>query len=335
MAQPLVSILVPFKNTAEFLSECLYSILAQSFTNWELLIVDDHSTDGSYDLVFAFAEKDSRIKLFENEGLGIIPALRKAYQKSSGHFITRMDSDDLMHPDKLLIMLKDLQTFGNRHIALGMVSYFSKNGVGNGYKAYEEWLNDLIKTGSNYSKMYKECVIPSPCWMLHREDFERCGAFCPETYPEDYDLAFRLYKQNIKCIPSQNVLHYWRDHKNRASRTNDHYAENNFLELKINYFISIDYKYDRQLAIWGAGQKGKKIARHLQSKYIDFLWLCDNPKKIGKHIYEVLMEDYRILSKLEIPQIIVAVANPKEQKNIVRYLEGLDLVAGADYYFFC
>lgn len=101
MQNPLVSILIPFKNTASFLDECMNSILNQTYKNWELIIVDDHSSDGSYSIVDSFAENDARIKLFKNSGKGIIDALRLAFLKSSGDFITRMDSDDLMRPEKL------------------------------------------------------------------------------------------------------------------------------------------------------------------------------------------------------------------------------------------
>ena len=96
MQKPLISILTPFKNTAHYLSECVYSILNQSYTHWELLIVDDGSSDNSYDIVNAFAEKDNRIKLFKNQGSGIIDALQLAFNNSRGNYITRMDSDDIM-----------------------------------------------------------------------------------------------------------------------------------------------------------------------------------------------------------------------------------------------
>ncbi len=335
MGKPLISILIPFKNTQEFLAECLDSILAQTYSNWELLIVDDHSVDESYDVVLAYAEIDKRIKLYKNDSFGIIPALRKAYQNSNGDYITRMDSDDLMMPEKLELMLKDLQTFGKEHIALGLVSYFSEKGVGMGYKSYEMWLNSLTRAGRNYSEIYKECVIPSPCWMVNREDLESCGAFRSDIYPEDYDLAFRFFKNSLKCIPSRNLLHYWRDHDSRASRTDAHYAENNFLELKINYFVELDYHSEKLLAIWGAGKKGKKIARILHSKNIPFKWYCDNPKKIGKHIYNVLLEDARQIENLKNPQIVIAVSNPDEQRKILSYLENLKLKGMEDFYFFC
>ncbi|WP_026755401.1 glycosyltransferase family 2 protein [Sediminibacter sp. Hel_I_10] len=335
MDDPLISILVPFKNTERFLAQCLDSILAQSYANWELLIVDDHSTDMSYNIVANYAEKDKRIKLFKNENSGIIAALRTAYQNSHGQFITRMDSDDYMHPEKLKLMLKDLQNYGRQHIALGLVSYFSETRLGNGYKAYEDWLNQLSIGGNNYSQIYKECVIPSPCWMVHRDDFEICRAFQPNTYPEDYDLAFRFYKYGLKCIPSENVLHYWRDHTNRASRTHEHYAENNFIDLKINYFLELDHDANRPLTLWGAGHKGKTIAKLLKSKNIPFTWLCDNPKKIGKHIYDVLLVHYHTLHQMKQAQTIVAVANPEDQQHITTYCQDLGMTAALDYFFFC
>ncbi|WP_040278568.1 glycosyltransferase family 2 protein [Psychroserpens damuponensis] len=335
MENPLISILTPFKNTSQFLTECLESIVNQSHTNWELIIVDDHSTDDSYAIVFAFAEMDKRIKLIKNSGAGIIDALRLAYSKSNGTYITRMDSDDIMHPNKLSIMLNDLQTHGPKHIALGLVNYFSKAGIGDGYAKYESWLNALTSKGDNYSEIYKECVIPSPCWMLHRNDFELCGAFTPNRYPEDYDLAFRFYKNEMCCIPTTSVLHYWRDYSTRASRTDDHYAENHFLELKVDYFLELNYEPSRPLTIWGAGQKGKKVAKLLKERNVPFIWICDNPKKIGKHIYDELLYSFEHLNTLKHPQSIVSVANTEAQLEIKQYLKSLQMASMMDYFFFC
>ena len=117
--------------------------------------------------------------------------LKFAYSKSKGNYITRMDSDDIMVPEKLELMVNALQKSGDGHIALGQVSYFSKDGISDGYYSYEKWLNKLTRAGSNYSEIYKECVIPSPCWMVSRKDFDLCGGFNSDIYPEDYDLAFR------------------------------------------------------------------------------------------------------------------------------------------------
>ena len=203
MQNSLVSILTPFKNTSQFLPECLNSIIDQSHTHWELLIIDDHSTDHSHELVESYVKKDSRIRLFKNTGYGIIEALRFAFKQSKGEFITRMDSDDVMHPKKIETMLKALRSHGRQHVALGLVKYFSSEGISEGYFRYETWLNELTKQGANFSEIYKECVIPSPCWMVYKEDLIACDAFNPNRYPEDYDLTLGFTR--INTIVSQVI----------------------------------------------------------------------------------------------------------------------------------
>lgn len=335
MEQPLVSILIPFKNTEIFLPECLDSVLSQSYDNWEVLAVDDNSADGSGQIVASYSLKDQRIQLHTNKGIGIIEALRTAYSLCQGQLITRMDSDDIMTPNKLEVMARALIKHGQKHLATGKVKYFSDRGIGDGYSRYEKWLNELTARGTNYSEIYKECVIPSPCWMVFREDLDACRAFEPDRYPEDYDLAFRFYEKNLKCIPCNEMLHYWRDYDTRTSRTSEHYAQNHFLDIKLHYFIQLDYDPRRPLTIWGAGNKGKTIARKLSEKGISFHWLCDNPNKIGKKIYGKELTHYSELSALVNPQSIITVANQEAQGMIRSYFSNLGQTPMTDYFFFC
>lgn len=335
MQENLVSILTPFKNTEKFIGECLQSIISQSYKNWELLIIDDNSTDNSYNIVNAYAEDEPRIKLLKNTGNGIIDALKLALKTSNGEFITRMDSDDVMTENKLEVLVTLLKKHGKKHVATGLVKYFSEAGISDGYQTYETWLNGLTKTGSNYDEIYKECVIPSPCWMLYREDLLACDAFNPNLYPEDYDLTFRFYKHNYKCIPNNQLLHYWRDYSYRTSRTHVHYALNHFIDLKLMHFLDIDYNQSKNLVIWGAGHKGKLIAKTLVEKNIDFTWICDNPNKIGKSIYGVVLKPFNALAAIKNSQSIVTVANKLAQKEIKEYMFKLNKQPVKDYIFFC
>lgn len=335
MQQPLVSIIIPFKNTEGFLDDCLKSIIKQTYKNWELIIVDDHSADNSYNIVSNYSKKDSRIRLFRNSGNGIIEALKLAFSVSEGQLITRMDSDDIMRPEKIEVLAINLLKYGKKHVAIGLVNYFSKYGIKSGYKSYETWLNKLTKSGNNYSEIYKECVIPSPCWMVYRSDLIACEAFNLNTYPEDYDLAFRFYKHGYKCIPCNHVLHDWRDYNTRTSRTHKHYAENHFLDLKLNYFLELDFNPNKTLVIWGAGNKGKKVAKTLLSKGITFNWICDNPKKIGKDIYGIILQPFSFLESIKNSQSIITVANKTAQTEIKNYMGNLQLKPIEDYVFFC
>lgn len=335
MQKDLISILTPFKNSSTFLSECIQSIRDQTYLKWELLVVDDHSTDDSYAVVASFAQSDRRIKLFKNTGHGIIDALQLAFEHSSGKFITRMDSDDLMAPIKLQTMQCQLESYGRGHLALGLVNYFSETGIGDGYANYEKWLNELSEKGTNFGEIYKECVIPSPCWMLHREDLLACDAFESDIYPEDYDLAFRFYKNGLKCIPSEQILHYWRDYSTRTSRIDPNYTDNHFLILKVNYFLELDRNTKQPLILWGAGFKGKFCAKLLKKNNIPFIWICNNPKKIGKQIYNMELHSISALEAIKKPQVLITVANKTSQKRIKIRLENAQLSPAMDYFFFC
>ncbi len=331
----LISIVMPFKNTAVFLEECIQSILSQSYENWELIAVNDHSTDNSEQIIQAISDGDMRISVLQNEGSGIISALQTAYKQSVGGFITRMDSDDIMPHRKLETLLKNLQKHGKGYLSTGLVSYFSEKGISEGFHNYEQWLNKLTSSGLNFTELYKECVIPSPCWMIYREDFDACGGFNSDTYPEDYDLVFRFYKSGLKCTPCNDILHLWRDYTTRTSRTDPNYADNGFLVLKTHYFLALSYNNTKPLALWGAGKKGKFIARKLIEANIAFTWVCDNPKKLTKQIYNHGLCRVEDVEELKEMQHVISIAQPAAQIQIKNQLNSLGLQPMKDYYFFC
>lgn len=335
MATPRISLLIPFKNVENYFEKCLVSIHQQTYGHWEVIAVDDHSDDSSLQIVQRFSQLDNRFKIFSNSASGIISALRLAYSQSSGQFISRMDADDHMAIDRLEIMASALVENGKGNIALGQVRYFSDKGVNDGYRRYEKWLNQLTVKGSNYQEIYKECVIPSPCWMVHRSDLDASGAFDSDRYPEDYDLAFRFYAKGLTCIPCTTILHYWRDYPTRTSRTSEHYAHNFFLEIKLHYFLKLDYDPTKTLVVWGAGKKGKDMAKKLINLKLDFKWVCDNPKKIGKDIYGIQLNHYKDIQNFQRTQAIVTVANEKEQRIIKIFFKELAKISSVEYFFFC
>jgi glycosyltransferase involved in cell wall biosynthesis len=329
-----ISILMPVFNAENYLTECLDSILAQSINNWELIAVNDFSTDQSGVILQAFAKKDNRIKVIHNQEKGIIPALRLAFAKSTGQLITRMDADDKMHPQKLQLLQQKLLEHGPGHLATAYVTYFSAKSLGGGYQRYEQWLNALTEGATNYADIYRECVIPSPCWMCYREDLEQCGAFEPDVYPEDYDLCFRFYKENLKVLGVKQQLHYWRDYPERTSRNDEHYADALYLHLKLHWFLQLDYHQDQPLFVWGAGKKGKAIAKHLSKEEVPFHWICNQPSKWGHNIYGTVLQPISALAEISNVQIIIAVANPDDQKEIKQYLKA-DPFEDTKHWFFC
>ena len=328
-----ISILMPVYNAEKYLAACLESIVNQSETNWELLAVNDFSTDNSEEILQNFARQDRRISVFQNTAKGIIPALRLAFQHSTGELITRMDADDAMFSSKLADLKAILIENGRGYLATGGVQYFSADELGAGYLKYEQWLNHLTTQSLNFTEIYKECVIPSPCWMVFREDLLLCESFDRTVYPEDYDLCFRFYKYGLKVVGSPQILHRWRDHATRSSRTMEVYANNHYFNLKLPYFLELDWQKDRPLVLWGAGKKGKQLAKMLENKGIPFYWFCNTPRKWGVRLFGTTLDNFENITTLMKPQIIVAVGAPDAQEEIKIYLSKVG-VSSEDCYFF-
>lgn len=330
-----ISILMPVRNAMPFLVECLDSILAQTVKDWELIAINNQSEDSSLAILEKYAQLDNRIKVFTNNGdPKIIPALQLAFEKSTGKMITRMDADDIMVEYKLEDLKRTLKKHKKGTVVTGKVNYFSVGELGEGFIKYEKWLNEIAENGAYFNHIYKECVIPSPCWMMYRSDLEKVGGIVTGTLPEDYDLAFRIYKKGLNVVGTHRPIHLWRDHFNRNSRNDPDYADNSFLSLKTNFFLDCDYNEEKELTIWGAGKKGKNVARILLDKGLKFTWITDNKNKIGRDIYGVILQDFDSNLDYKNHQTIILVSNPDQQSEILDFLNEQNLVNTEDYFMF-
>ncbi len=333
--QPLVSIIMAVKDTEPYLPDCLDSIINQTYPNWELIAVNDHSSDLTPEILNEYSAKHPRIKVFHSKRHKLIPTLKEGYQHVRGELINRMDSDDKMPLDKIEVLVNEWLKYGKGTIIAGGTEHFVDEGeVGGGFRRYEEWLNEVAKNGTHYQEIYQECVIPSHCWIIHKEDFDTVGAFDPEIYPEDYDLCFRFYRDGLKVVGIDKVLHHWRDRSNRISRTWEEYKDNRYFDMKLRYFYELDRDSSRPLVVWGAGRNGKDFAKLILKKEDSFHWVCDNERKIGKDVYGIIMEDFNVIPNLENPQIIVVVASPEDKEVIRKELENWNKQPVQDFWFF-
>jgi glycosyltransferase involved in cell wall biosynthesis len=321
---------MPVKNAGNFIDATLYTIVKQTYNNWELIVVDDRSTDNSKAIIKKYQAKYQNIYLFSNNEKGIVNGLKTAYSKSTGEFIHRMDADDLMPERKLEWMIN---AWKPNAVVTGMVKYFSEEWmVGGGFKKYEDWINQLMMNENVWEDIYMECPIPSPAWLLHRADFEKIGAFRSEEIPEDYDLCFRMYKKKINPITIKKILHYWRDSKQRTSRNLLTYYPINYFPLKVKNFINQEVGKKRIL-LWGAGKKGKILAKLLQENNTDFWWYTNNPKKQGVTILNNVIKN-KIPENLEDYKIIVSVSSPEDKKDLMVFFNKLSLKKGQHYFWF-
>jgi GT2 family glycosyltransferase len=230
---------------------------------------------------------------------------------------------------------KMMEVIHPKSLVTGMVDYFSDDfDLGDGYKNYTEWINNAMSSGDLWRGIYKECPVPSSGWLIHRKDFESIGAFNSALIPEDYDLSFRLYQSDITLKIVPQVIHYWRDSLGRTSRTQSQYFPKNYVDLKVHYFLKIDRDRSIPLLLWGAGNKGKKVARALIESGEKFIWVTDNSAKYGVNIYNQILvprEDVELKNY----QQIIAISSPKDQIEVQSNLDSLGLTNQINYFWFC
>ena len=229
-----ISILLPFKNEENYIEECLNSILLQSYTDWQLIAVDDHSDDQGRAILEK--EKDPRIEVYTNEGKGILPALQTAQKHIKGTYVTRMDADDIMPIHKLETLLKQIQSYDQKVVATGCVEYFSSRPISEGYQRYEQWLNETADTNQFYERIYRECTVASANWMMSIADFNEMNGYDKLKYPEDFDMLFHWRKYGFQIKSCEQMTHLWREHPQRTSRNSDVYQQESFFRLKLSYF---------------------------------------------------------------------------------------------------
>lgn len=213
LQKPLISVIMPVYNGMPFLKQAVESILEQSYKNFELIIVDDKSTDSS--LSFAKKIKDKRVKIIRNlKNLGIANSLNIAITSSKGNYIARMDSDDISLPERLEKQLKFLQK--NKSISIcGSFAYLiNDKGETIGTKKYPVKNKDLKKALNFYSP------IIHPTFFGRTTFFKELSGYNPAfEYAEDYEFLVRS-RVRYKMANVPEYLLKWRLWDRRRSRLN-------------------------------------------------------------------------------------------------------------------
>jgi glycosyltransferase involved in cell wall biosynthesis len=290
----MVSIIIPFKNAAPWIEATLDSILKQDYKNWEVIAVEDHSSDGSTTLLEKY--KAPNIKVFKNQKEGIIPALQLGLAHSKGEFITRMDADDIMPLGRLKSMVEEIEKSPKKTIVTGKIQYFSNSIVSDGYRKYERWLNDRIEQNDHWNHIYRECVVASPNWIARRSDLIENKIFDELRYPEDYDMTFQWFHKAFTIKGIDEVTLNWREHPDRTSRNSAVYDQQSFFQLKLDWFLKI-HPNIQNIGLLGAGQKGKITAQHFINNNISFEWYDLNYKSYNTPLFGQEIKDYNLMKK--------------------------------------
>lgn len=181
----LVSILMPTYNVENYVEEAVKSILNQTYTNFELIIIDDCSTDHTFEILKKLKDTDRRIKLIRNErNLKICKTLNKGFKVSQGNYILRMDGDDISVPRRLEVM-KDYLDHHNEVMLVGsQVISIDQEGKELSRKRYPKFPQTIRKCNQINSSVLH-------IWLARREVYETLQGYRDIPYAEDYDFLLR------------------------------------------------------------------------------------------------------------------------------------------------
>jgi len=279
---PLVSILMPAYNAAATLPAALRSVSAQTFREWELIAVNDGSSDASLEILDRASQKDRRIRVISGAHVGHVEALRSATALASAPLLARMDADDIMHPRRLLLQVTRLDS--PPHVDVLATRVRSIGHTGEGMRRYVEWQNGLLGHEEMVANFFVESPIAHPTVLMRRDLFERAGGYHDPGWAEDFDLWHRMRERGARFEKLPRTLLSWRDSDLRLTRTHPMYAEAKFYAAKLHYFRR--HPLCRSpVAVWGAGPTGRDWARDLLRVGIEVPHVIDiDPKKIGRSI---------------------------------------------------
>ena len=333
-ARPRLSVLLPVRNAQHTLDQALQSLWGQSMRRFEVLAVDDGSTDATPDILARHAEHDVRLRTMRQEPLGLVPALNRATAEAKGDYLARMDADDRCHPRRFELQLQLMD--GNPRLgAVGSkVHVFPRAKLRQGWKRYEAWLNGLLTPEDHAREIFVESPLAHPSVLLRREALEAVGGYRDPAWPEDYDLWLRLHAAGWDLAKVNRVLLAWRHSGSRESFRSSRYNLDGFMAARCHYLARHPALSGGRVRVWGAGKTGRRLARGLETEGVTVTAFYEvAPKLIGKLRRGAPVRFWKELGPPQGLPLLVAVGAPGARDLIRPHLRRLGYTEGVDAFF--
>ncbi|QFJ54993.1 glycosyltransferase family 2 protein [Pseudobutyrivibrio xylanivorans] len=265
---PRVSIVLPTYNGSKFIGDSIKSIIAQSFKDWELIIVNDSSTDETGKIIEIFANKDNRIHIVNNEtNLKIPISLNKGFRIATGEYLTWTSDDNIYHIDALEKMYTFLENNKTEMMVCAKMKFISETGALQGESRLYQNENMLVNNAVG------------ACFLYRREILKEVGEYDKEMFlVEDYDYWLRVYFRYGSIGYINDVLYDYRMHSNSLSKTRYYDVQKSNAQMKLKYL-------DKILEL--LGDKPEKLCR-IYFHILHFSEMSEENKRILKEKIDVL-----------------------------------------------
>lgn len=334
---PLLSVLMPCYNAAPTLEEALDSLSRQTLTNFEIVAVDDGSSDATPQILLRRAAREPRLRVISQPHAGIVSALNQGLGACRAEFIARMDSDDFSYPERLKRQAVFLEAHPEVALVGCRVEGYPAEQVRQGYRIYIDWLNSLVSEEDIRREIFIESPFAHPSVMFRKSVILEAGGYQEHGWAEDYDLWLRLYVGGGHFAKLDEVLLGWREHPDRLTRRDGRYSLENFIRAKAHYLVRGPLLDRDAVILWGAGMIGRRLSKHLLRQGAPLVAFIDiDPAKIGR-----TRRGLPILDPSDLPGLWGRYANPvllaavgaRGARQLIRQrLVGIGLREGRDWW---
>ncbi len=280
---PTVSVLLPVRDAGAHLESCLRSIERQTLRDFEIIAVDDGSCDGSGETLRTRARSDRRYRVIPGPATGLAAALNVGLEHCRAELVARLDADDAMTPQRLELQAETLARDATLDVLSCLVRSFPRARIAEGFRRYDRWLNSLLTHDDILRERFVESPVAHPSVMARRSTLEAAGGYRDMGWAEDYDLWLRLLAGGARFAKIDRILHLWRDHPGRLTRTDGRYSVKRFLACKAYHLVAGPVRGADQVLIWGAGQTGRRLAKALRKLGVTPAAFVDvDARKVGR-----------------------------------------------------
>jgi glycosyltransferase involved in cell wall biosynthesis len=325
----LLSVILPVKYAANTLMAAVSSILQQTLSDFELIVIDDYSTDGSMGLLKGI--NDPRIIIIQNKGNGIADALNTGIAHAKGKYIARMDADDISLPERLAKQYQFIIDNPDVDVVSCLVAHKSSNATDQqGYKYHIDWLNSILTVEEHFLNRFTDAPVAHPTVLFKANLPRDFGTYASKALPEDFELWLRWMEKGLRFAKVPEVLFEWSDYPVRTSRTHKNYRMENFYQQKAVYFARWwkSKKINKEIWIWGYGKDVFKKVQPLATeglKITGFIDISERPKAKRR------VRSFKSILPHANEFYLIYVADRDGKTAIVDYLSQLALTNGEDY----
>ncbi len=328
---PSVSVVLPFYDNGPELERAIQSILSQSFTDYELLLVNNNAHAGAANIADRMAAKDGRIHILYEPKQGIAHAINRGLQHFKGEFIARMDGDDFAHPQRLRKQIEFLRERPDIDAVATQTGFETSLENAEGYQRFVDWQNSIISPEQHALSRFRESPVAHPSMLFRASLIDRYGLYSTAELPEDYELWLRWLNQGVRFYKLPEKLLIWNDHPLRLSRRHGNYSKEAFFVTKCRYmatWLKDNLPAHKKVVICGASKIGRKRGDLLQSLGVDIYGYTDVKHRLNKQI------NFIPIAQLNDPNpwfLINFIGKRGVGEAIARHFTGLGFAEGTDF----